>query len=148
MRRRFSRHDCSVQRDWCLSMDAGRLPSRKNRNRALQRCHSTREISVASVFLQKRCDNGRQRSSADFGSPRTISHQIMGHGRHALKNLDPGVGARFRRVNPFSLLAIRKNSCDFSLRCQVGGVELGCIGALGDALRADSIHYNQGHEPL
>jgi len=24
----------------------------------------------------------------------------MGHGSHALKNLDPGVGARFRRMNP------------------------------------------------
>jgi len=35
----------------------------------------------------------------DFGSPRTIFHQIMGHGSHAWKNLDPGVGARFRRMN-------------------------------------------------
>ena len=41
-----------------------------------------------------------RRSSADFGSPRTIFHQIMGHWSHALKNLDPGVGARFRRMNP------------------------------------------------
>jgi len=43
---------------------------RNKRSRALQRCHSTREISVASVFLQKRCANGAdgpRRISADFG---------------------------------------------------------------------------------
>jgi len=58
---------------------------------------------VASVFLQKRSAKGAdgpRRISADFGSPRTIFHQIMGHGRHAWKNLDPGVGARFRQMNP------------------------------------------------
>jgi len=77
--------------------------SRKKRSRTPQRCHSTREISVASVFLQKRSAHGAdgpRRISADFGSPRTIFHQIMGHCRHAWKNLDPGVGARFRRMNP------------------------------------------------
>jgi len=66
--------------------------SQKKRSRALQRCHSTREISVDSVFLQKRCVNnadGPRRISADFGSPSTIFHQIMGHCSHALKNLDP-----------------------------------------------------------
>jgi len=42
---------------------------------------------------------GFRRISADFGSPRTIFHQIMGHCSHALKNLDPRVGARFRRMN-------------------------------------------------
>jgi len=76
--------------------------SRTKRSRALQRCHSTRKISVASVFLQKRSAHGAagpQRISADFGSPRTIFHQIMGHGSQALKNLDPGVGARLRRMN-------------------------------------------------
>jgi len=40
-----------------------------------------------------------RRSSADFGSPKTIFHQIIGHWSHALKNLDAGVGARFRRMN-------------------------------------------------
>jgi len=40
-----------------------------------------------------------RRSSADFGSPRTIFYQIIGHGRHALKNLDPRVGARLRAVD-------------------------------------------------
>jgi len=83
--------------------------SRKKRSRALQRCHSTRDISVASVFLQKRCANGAdgpRRISADFGSPRTIFHQIIGHWSHALKNLDPGVGARFRRMNQFSRVSL------------------------------------------
>jgi len=45
---------------------------------------------------------GFRRISADFGSARTIFHQIMGYGRHALKNLDPGVGAHFGRMNQFS----------------------------------------------
>jgi len=102
VRRRFSRHDSRVQRDWCLSMDAGR-----------QRKPEQTQSSSAEVPLDKG-SLGRQRlpakavrpwcrrSSADFGSPRTISHQIMGHGSHALKNLDPGVGARFRRMNRFS----------------------------------------------
>jgi len=42
---------------------------------------------------------GFRRISADFGLPRTIFQQIMGHCSHALKNLDPGVGARFGRMN-------------------------------------------------
>jgi len=42
--------------------------------------------------------DGPRRISVDFGSPRTIFHQIMGHWRHALKNLDPGVGERFRQM--------------------------------------------------
>jgi len=70
-----------------------------------------KRTSSAEVPLDKG-DLGRQRlpakavrqwcrrSSADFGSPRTIFHQIMGHGSHALKNLDPGVNARFGRMNP------------------------------------------------
>jgi len=49
-----------------------------------------------------------RRISANFGSPRTISYQIIGHGRHALKNLDPGVGARFGRMsNSKQLFAIK-----------------------------------------
>ena len=80
-------------------MDAGRL-----------RKPEETQSSSAGVPLDKG-DLGRQRlpakavrpwcrrSSADFGSPRTIFHPIMGHGSHALKNLDPGVGARFRRMN-------------------------------------------------
>jgi len=82
--------------------------SRKKRSRALQRCHSTRDLSVASVFLQKRCAHGAdgpRRISADFGSPRTIFHQIMGHWRHAWKNLDPGLGAHFRRMNRLTLVS-------------------------------------------
>jgi len=91
--------------------------SRTKRSRDLQRCHWTRDLSVASVFLQKRCVNGAdgpRRISADFGSPRTIFHQIMGHGSHAWKNLDPGVGAHFRRMNRklgrFGLLASGETS--------------------------------------
>jgi len=80
-------------------MDAGRL-----------RKPEQTQSSSAEVPLDKG-DLGRQRlpakavrqwcrrSSADFGSPRTIFHQIMGHGRHALRNLDPGIGARFGRMN-------------------------------------------------
>jgi len=84
--------------------------SRNKRSRALQRCHSTRDLSVASVFLQKRSAHGAdgpRRISADFGSPGTIFHQIVEHGRHALKNLDPGVGARFRRMNQYPCAGFR-----------------------------------------
>jgi len=74
-----------------------------------------KRTSSAEVPLDKG-DLGRQRlpakavrpwcrrSSADFGSPRTIFHQIIGHGRHALKNLGPGFCARFRRMNHVSLV--------------------------------------------
>ena len=54
--------------------------SRNKRSRALQRCHSTREISVASVFLQKRYANG-----AD--GPRRIS---VHRGRFFIKSWDTG----------------------------------------------------------
>jgi len=99
VRRRFSRHDSRVQRDWCMSLDAGRL-----------RKPAETQSSSAEVPLDKG-SLGRQRlpakavrpwcrrSSADFGSPRTILHQIIGHWSHALRNLDPGVGVRFRRMN-------------------------------------------------
>jgi len=82
-----------------MSMDAG----------GLRKSEET-QSSSAEVPLDKG-DLGRQRlpakavrqwcrrSSADFGSPRTIFHQIIGYCSHALKNLDPGVGARFRRMN-------------------------------------------------
>jgi len=89
----------SVQRDWCMSMDAGGLRKPEETQSSSAEVQLTRDLSVASVFLQKRCANGCRRSSADFGSSRTIFHQIMGHGSHALKNLDPGVGERFRRMN-------------------------------------------------
>jgi len=99
VRRRFSRHDSRIERDWCLSRDAGGL-----------RKPEQTQSSSAEVPLDKG-DLGHQRlpaktvrqwcrrSSADFGSPRTIFHQIMGHCSHALKNLNPGVGARFGRMN-------------------------------------------------
>jgi len=89
----------SVQRYWCMSMDAVRLFK-----------PDETQSSSAEVPLDKG-SLGRQRlpakpvrpwcrrSSADFGLPRTIFHQIMGHWSHALKNLDPGVCARFRRMN-------------------------------------------------
>jgi len=89
--------------------------SRIKRSRALQRFNSTRDLSVASVFLQKRCAHGAdgpRRISADFGSPSTIFHQIMGHCRHAWKNLDPGVGARFGRMN-------RKLSCEIGTEAKL-----------------------------
>jgi len=54
--------------------------SRNKRSRALQRCHSTRDISVASVFLQKRCGKG-----AD--GPRRIS---VRRGRFFIKSLNTG----------------------------------------------------------
>jgi len=84
-----------------MSLDAGRL-----------RKPEETQSSFAEVQLDKG-DLGRQRlpakavrqwcrrSSADFGSPSTIFHQIMGHCSHALKNLDPGLCTRFRRMNPY-----------------------------------------------
>ena len=54
--------------------------SRKKRSRTLQRCNSTRDLLVASVFLQKRCANG-----AD--GARRIS---VRRGRFFIKSWDTG----------------------------------------------------------
>jgi len=57
-------------------------------------------ISVASVFLQKRCamvPDGPRRISVHRG--RFVFIQIMGHWS-TLENLDPGVGATLRSVKP------------------------------------------------
>jgi len=61
---------------------------------------------------------GFRRISANFGSPRTISYQIMGHGSHALKNLDPGVGARFRRMS--RICCLLKFGCNFAAQFMQG----------------------------
>jgi len=99
VRRRFSRHDCSVQRDWGMRRDAGRLCKPEETQ------SSSAEVPLDKGYLGRQRLPAKavrpwwRRSSADFGSPRTIFHQITGHWRHALKNLDPGVGARFGRMN-------------------------------------------------
>jgi len=93
----------SFQRDWCLRMDAGGLGKPEETQSSSAEVPLDKGDLGRLVFLQKRCANGAdgpRRISADFGSPRTIFHQIMGHGSHALKNLDPGLGARLRRMNP------------------------------------------------
>jgi len=145
--------------------------SRKKRSRALQRCHSTRDLLVASVFLQKRCAHGAdgpRRISADFGSPRTIFHRIIGHGSHALKNLDPGVGTRFRRMNRKtskrrpeprcgnrSMLA--KRDClrlrDIRIEADGGaqahdGAAAGLSRRLGSGIKNPVIHRGQRHSYL
>jgi len=112
VRRRFSRHDSRVQRDWCMSRDAGRL------RKAEETQSSSAEVPLDKGYLGRQrlpANAVRQwcrRSSADFGSPRTIFHQIMGHWSHALKNLGPGVGARFRRMNPNSHIGVRVETED------------------------------------
>jgi len=82
-----------------MSMDAGR------------QCEPEEAQSSSAEVPLDKGDLGRQRlaakavrqwcrrSSADFGSPRTIFHRIMGHWSHALKNIGPGVCASFRRMN-------------------------------------------------
>jgi len=55
--------------------------SRKNRSRALQRFNSTREISVASVFLQKRCANGADGPRSQIGGRVDETRKSLSWGR-------------------------------------------------------------------
>jgi len=91
-------------------MDAGRL----HKPEATQSSSAEVPLDKGDLGRQrlpaKAVRQGCRRSSADFGSARTIFHQIMGNCSHALKNLDPGVGARFRRMNP-TLWQVQSVSC-------------------------------------
>jgi len=82
-----------------MSMDAGRLCKPDETQSSSAEVPLDKGYLGRQRLLAKAVRQWCRRMSADFSSPRTIFHQIMGYGSHALKNLDLGVGARFGRMN-------------------------------------------------
>jgi len=81
--RRFSRHDLRVQRDWCLSRDAGGVRKPDKTQSSSAEVPSTRDLSGRQRFPAK--SGAANGAVSAFRSPRTIFIQIMGHGSLAFE---------------------------------------------------------------